>query len=73
MAVPQDLARIAFLANKAIIITRAAVVGTAILDPGDLDGETLLTITPAQQATIFQRRAAVLAELKTLAAGLPSA
>lgn len=73
MATPQDLARISFLANKAITITRAAALTSLIADPGDLDGETIVTLTPAQQVAIFQRRAAVLAELKTLAAGLPGA
>lgn len=73
MAVPQDLARISFLANKALTITRAAVTGTILTDPGDLEGESQITLTGAQQAAIFARRAAVLAELKKLAAGLPSA
>lgn len=72
MAVPQDLARIAFLATKALTITRAAVTGTILTDAGDTEGETQITITPAQQAAIFARRAAVLSELKTLAAGLPN-
>jgi hypothetical protein len=74
MAVADDLSRIAFLAVKGIRITNAATANTLLVDPpGDTEGETLVTLTAAQKLAIFNRRAAVIAEIKTLAAALPSA
>ena len=74
MAVVDDLARIQFLCVKAIRITHAAQANTLLVDPpGDLEGETEITLTGPQKAAIFARRAAVIAEIKTLAAGLPGA
>lgn len=74
MAAIDDLGTIQFLCQKAINITRVAVIGTVTLDlNNDKEGETQVTLTPAQQAAIFARRASVLASIKTLAAGLPSA
>lgn len=74
MAAIDDLGTIMFLCQKAINITRAATSATVLVDrDGDREGETQITLTPAQQLTIFQRRASVLSSIKTLAAGLPSA
>jgi len=43
------------------------------VDPaGDVEGETVITLTNAQKALIFSRRAAVILEIKTLANGLPN-
>lgn len=74
MAAIDDLASIQFLCQKAINITRTAVTGTILVDPNnDREGETQITLTPAQQAAVFARRAAILSQIKTLAAGLPAA
>ena len=58
---------------KAVSITRAATSDTVSVDPpGDVEGETVITLTNAQKALIFSRRAAAIQEIKTLANGLPN-
>ena len=74
MSVVTDCALIARDCQKVINITAAAVTASVqVLPNNDLDGETTLTLTAAQKLAILGARAALLAEIKTLAAGLPSA
>ena len=72
MSVVGDLATIQFLCQKAINVTRAALITTVTVDPdNDREGETQTTLTGAQQAAMLAKRAAFITAIKTLAAGLP--
>lgn len=73
MAALDDLNKIMRLCQKCMNVTRSTQVDQVILDPNDLEGETQITVLNAQQQQVFNRRAAMIAEIKTLAAGLPSA
>lgn len=71
MAVIDDLQLIRRRCSKAINITISAATTSVQTIPSDEEGETTYTLTPAQRAAKLAERAAVIAEIKTLAAGLP--
>lgn len=71
IAVIDDLVLLRRRTTKAINITLAAAATSVQANPGDDEGETVYTLTPAQRAAMLATRAAVIAEIKALAAGLP--
>lgn len=73
MAVVDDLVSIERLCRKARNVTVAAVTNSLLVNSADEEGETVITLTPGQKAAIFALRAAMLSQIKTLAAGLPGA
>jgi hypothetical protein len=68
-----DVGQIAKDCMKIQVIARAYQMSQVILDVGDQDGESVLTLTQAQKDAIKARANSLLTEIKTLAAGLPSA
>jgi hypothetical protein len=72
LALVEDLVTISKLSMKAVRITQAAVATTVSPIPSeDIEGETYYTLTGPQRAAKLAERAAVIAQIKTLAAGLP--
>jgi hypothetical protein len=72
VALVEDLATISKLSIKAIRVTQAAAATTASPIPGeDMEGETFYTLTGQQRTAKLTERAAIISQIKTLAAGLP--
>lgn len=71
MAVREDLALIAKNCSKALTLLRLNNVTTVLLDPSaDMEGETQITVTPAQRQQLVALYQSLITSIKTTAAGL---
>lgn len=71
MALVDDYAFIAFMARKGVSVLAASTVNTVKLNPElDVEGETQITVTPGQKATILAQLATINTLIKNRAAGL---
>lgn len=73
MALREDLAIIEKSTHRALVLIQAAAISTVRVFPeGDMEGDTDLPLTAPQRQAIMARLGPLIAQIKTLAAGLPS-
>jgi len=72
MSILSDVQDIATASQKILNIASAVQQSQVPLLPADMVGETILTLTPANKTEVKQRAVALILEIKTKAAGLPS-